>query len=361
MKLHLALVLALIAPAALAQTTIPAQAPAPPDNPITEEKVALGRQLFFDPRLSRDGTVSCHTCHRLLEGPAPADGADGLATSVGVFGHRGGRNAPTVLNAGLRSALFWDGRARSLEEQAKGPLVNPVEMAMPDGDAVVAALEAIPGYRAAFTEAFAAERPAGGSRRITLDEVAKAIATYERTLMTPDAPFDRFLRGDEGALSPQARRGWARFRSLGCLGCHGAATFSGQDFFLRMPANPVDDFEYILAFHKDPGRAGVTGRGKDLNSWRVPSLRNVALTAPYFHNGLVTTLDQAVRIMARVQLRRTLEDEEVNELVAFLQSLTGRLPTQTPPELPGMPRSLLSEALGRHNADPPSPGLVGVP
>lgn len=348
MKLRTAMLLALIAQAALAQTRIPSLAPAPPGNPITDEKVALGRQLFFDPRLSLDGKVSCHTCHRLIEGASPADGADGLATSVGVYGRRGGRNAPTVLNSGLRAALFWDGRARSLEEQAVGPLVNPVEMAMPNLEAVVAVVEAIPGYRAAFAEAFASERRAGASTgaeagagrgrgaRITIDEIAKALGTYQRTLMTPDSPFDRFLGGDESALSPQARRGWDRFRSLGCLGCHGTATFSSADYYLRMPANPVEDFEYILSFNKDRGRATVTGRGKDLNAWRVPSLRNVAITAPYFHNGLVTTLDQAVRIMARVQLRRVLEDEEVAELVAFLSSLTGQLPEQTPPELPGL-------------------------
>jgi len=334
MNLRLAVVLALTAPAAFAQTRIPPRAPAPPGNPITDEKVALGRQLFFDPRLSLDGTVSCHTCHRVVESAGVVDGSDGLSTSIGVYGRRGGRNSPTVLNSGMRSALFWDGRAASLEEQAKGPLVNPVEMAMPSLDAVVAVVDAVPGYRAAFAVAFAAERPKGGG--ITIDEIAKAMATYERTLNTPDSPFDRYTAGDESALSPEARRGWERFRGLGCLGCHGTSTFSQQDFYLRMPANPVDDFEYLLGFNRDLGRGAVTGRGKDLNSWRVPSLRNVALTAPYFHNGLVTTLEQAVRIMARVQLRRTLEYEEVAELVAFLKSLTGRLPEQTPPELPGL-------------------------
>jgi cytochrome c peroxidase len=333
MNPRLAIVLALVAPIALAQTRIPRRAPAPPDNPITEEKIALGRQLFFDPRLSLDGTVSCHTCHRVIAGAWAIDGADGLPTSIGVHGRRGTRNAPTVLNSGLRSALFWDGRATSLEEQAVGPLVNPVEMAMPDLATVVTVVDGIPGYRAAFAEAFAAERAPG--QRLTIDEVAKAIATYERTLMTPDSPFDRFLAGDETALSPRARGGWELFRSLGCLGCHGTTTFSGDDFFLRMPANPVDDFEYLLGFSKDRGRANVTGRGKDVNFWRVPSLRNVALTAPYFHNGLVPTLEQAVRIMARVQLRRVLEEEEVKDLVAFLNSLTGQLPEQTQPELPG--------------------------
>ena len=335
MKTRLAMLFALAAPIALAQSRVPPRAPAPPGNPITDEKIALGRQLFFDPRLSLDGKVSCHTCHRVISGARTIDGADGLPTSVGVYGRRGARNAPTVLNSGLRSALFWDGRATSLEEQAVGPLVNPVEMAMPNLAHVVKVLDGISGYRTAFAEAFAAER-AVPDQGITIDELAKAIATYERTLMTPDSPFDRFLAGDEAALSPRARSGWARFRSLGCLGCHGTATFSREDYYLRMPANPVDDFEYLLGFSRDRGRADVTGRGKDANSWRVPSLRNVALTAPYFHNGLVPTIEQAVRIMARVQLRRVLEDEEVKDLVAFLNSLTGQLPEETQPELPGL-------------------------
>jgi cytochrome c peroxidase len=329
----LTLALTLVASATLAQARLPAVAPAPKDNPITEEKVALGRLLFFDPRLSADGTLSCESCHRLTGNDGPADGADGRRTSLGVGGRMGPRNAPTVLNSGMRAALFWDGRASSLEEQAKGPLSNPVEMAMPP-EAVVAVVEGIPEYRAAFARIFAAQRAPGAG--LSLDEIVKVLATYERTLMTPDSPFDRYLAGDASALDPLEQRGWQRFRSLGCIGCHGTPTFSDQDYFIRMPGNPVDDFEYLLSYSQDRGRLGVTGQGRDMNKWRVPSLRNVALTAPYFHNGMVTTLDQAVRIMARVQLRRTLENEEVAELVAFLKTLTGRLPEQQAPQLPGV-------------------------
>lgn len=288
---------------------------------LNAAQVELGRHLFFDSRLSRTGEVSCASCHDVVGG---GNGADHARFSRGVGGQMGGRNTPTVWNAALRTNLFWDGRAASLEEQARGPITNPVEMGM-EPAAVVQTLDADPQYRAAFERAFAQTRtPDAG---LSFDEVTRALAAFERTLLTCEAPFDRYRRGDETAISEQAREGWQRFNALGCIGCHGTPTFSTGDYFLRFPVRSVPDITYLFRVTDDEGRVGFTDNLKDRNVWRIPSLRNVALTAPYFHNGSVATLEQAVRVMGRAQLNRVLADGDLKALVAFLESLTGERPS----------------------------------
>lgn len=325
---------------------LPRLAPAPPDNPTTAAKVALGRRLFNDPRLSADGSVACRSCHD-LDGGA---GADGRSRSVGIGGQPGGRNAPTVLNAAFQSRLFWDGRAASLEEQASGPMLNPREMGMPSAAAVAERLRGLPEYREPFARAF-------GEGPITLADAARALAAYERTLITPDTPYDRFVRGDATALTPQQLRGMALFAELGCVICHSGPNFSGAALvggsypFRTFPAIAGSDYEARYRLSDDRGRAEGAERGV----WRIPSLRNVGRTAPYFHNGAVERLEEAVKIMARVQLGRplddrpegrwravwepqrqttavlrtaTVSDDEVAEIVAFLHALEGDPPAE---------------------------------
>lgn len=313
---------------------LPEQAPNPPGNPSSPAKVALGKRLFFDRDLSLDGTLSCAGCHDVEGG----SGADGRATSIGIDGQRGSRNAPTVWNAAFQSVLFWDGRADSLEAQAKGPLVNPLEMGMPSLDLVVERVERKPGYRPDFYAAF------GDGAPITIDRIAEAIAAYERTLITPDSPYDRFVRGDLQALTPAQLRGMRQFQRLGCVQCHFGPSFSGASLFderapLRIfPVYPTP-YEQQYGLTKDSG-ASKPGSGR--GSWRVPSLRNVALTGPWFHNGSVSELAEAVRVMSSVQLgytgrylvwsdsqkamleldRPTLDEKTINDLVAFLHALS---------------------------------------
>lgn len=316
---------------------LPAQPTIPAHNPMSKAKVELGRQLFFDPRLSLDGTVSCASCHNVVTG----GGDDDRATSVGVGGKLGNRSAPTVLNAAFMSVLFWDGRAVSLEEQAKGPLINPVEMAMPNHATVVGRLKKIPGYASQFKAVF------GGQDPLSIDNVARAIAAYERTLITPDSPVDRFLKGDKSALSPQAQRGMKQFYKLGCVSCHSGPNYAG--YFTRegalfypwnlqkFPTFRGSTYEAKYELAKDLGRFEVTKQHKDRHMFRIPTLRNIELTAPYMHNGKVPDLEEAVRVMARTQLNKVLEDEEVKAIAAFLKGLTGRLPKQVQPRLPGTP------------------------
>lgn len=334
MRLAIAFILALIVQAAQALTPLPAQPAIPPHNPMSAAKVALGKQLFFDPRLSLDGTVSCFSCHNVTT----AGGDDDRATSVGVAGKLGNRSAPTVLNSAYMSVLFWDGRAASLEAQAKGPLINPVEMAMPDHAAVIARLKRIPGYVRQFNAAF------GGKDPLNIDNVARAIAAYERTLVTPDSPVDRFLKGDKTALSAQAQRGMRLFDKLGCVRCHNGPNYAGlivKEGALFYPWNlqkfptfrgSVYETKYELT--KDLGRYEVTRDIKDRHMFRIPSLRNIALTKPYMHNGMVPNLEEAVRVMARTQLDKELTDADAQDVAAFLEGLTGRLPAQEKPSLP---------------------------
>lgn len=316
---------------------LPAKAPAPPHNPTTREKVELGKILYFDPRLSRTGTVSCNSCHNVMLG-----GEDNRPVSVGINGLKGGRSSPTVWNSAILSAQFWDGRARDLEEQAQGPIANPVEMGATH-ELVVDRLRSIEEYRRLFARAFGAREP------ITIDRVAQAIASYERTLITPDAPADLYLKGQKKALSEQQIRGMKTFESVGCVACHSGVNYAGpalpvgQGFYMKFPTFPGTVYETKYDLLADPGRFSVTKKEEDRNFWRVPTLHNVALTAPYFHNGRVETLAEAVRVMAKTQLNRELTPAQVEDLVAFLESLTGKFPAQTMPRLPATPRTSFTQ------------------
>lgn len=321
-----------LASTALGMDPLPPTPPVPADNPMSPAKVTLGRQLFHDPRLSRTGNVSCASCHNVMAG-----GEDNRPNSVGVEGKTGGRSAPTVWNAAFLSVQFWDGRAASLEEQAKGPLINPIEMGMPDHKSVMERVASIPGYREQFTKVFGVKDP------LTIGNLAKAIAAYERTLLTPNSPVDRFLKGDKKALSPSAQRGMQLATSVGCTTCHSGPNFAGpplpagQGFFMRFPTFPGSEYERKYDLTDDKGRHEVTRKDEDKHLFRVPTWRNVAVTAPYFHNGSVKTLDEAVRVMAKTQLNKTLGDQEVADLVAFLEDLTGEFPKQEMPRLPPTP------------------------
>jgi cytochrome c peroxidase len=278
------------------------------DNPVTPEKVALGRMLFFDKRLSKNQDVSCNSCHDLTR-----YGVDGAATSTGHRKQRGGRNAPTVYNAGDHLAQFWDGRAATLEDQAKGPVLNPLEMAMKDGAAVEAVVASIPGYEPLFKKAFAQEK-----RPLTYDTIAKAIGAYERTLVTPSR-FDAYLKGDAAALDTAEKAGLGVFMASGCPACHNGEAVGGGMYQKLGLVEAVPGL-------KDEGRSQVTHQSGDRFVFKVPSLRNIEKTAPYLHDGSLATLEQAVTFMGRHQLGKTLSKDEVASIVTFLKALTGPLP-----------------------------------
>lgn len=317
---------------AWAQGVLPAKVPVPQDDPMTPAKIALGKQLYFDPRLSLTGTVSCNSCHNLM-----TNGTDNRSVSTGVRGALGSRNSPTVFNAAFHSVQFWDGRAATLEDQAKGPIGNPVEMGMPHGSVEVARVKQIPGYRPEFEKVF------GDNNPITLDNITKAIATFERTLVTPDSPYDRFVQGDKDALSPAAQHGLALVQSNGCTACHSGALFngpqlpSGTGFYMKFPKNVNSAYVKKYDLMADPGRYAVTHKPADKHMWSVQSWRNIALTAPYFHNGSVQTLPEAVRVMESTETDKQLTDTEVADIVAFLNSLTGQPPIVAMPRLPETP------------------------
>ena len=305
----------------------------PADNPTTAEKVELGKQLFFDPRLSIDGTVSCNSCHNIM-----SSGTDNRAD---IGGRRSDRTPPTIWNAAFLTALFWDGRAATLEEQVKVPLLNPLQMGMPNEAAVVERLNTIPGYVEQFKTAF------GDKDAVSYDNMARAIAAFVRTLITPNSPHDRFLAGEKTAMSEQALRGKKLFEQAGCNTCHSGTNFAGpslpigQGYYQRFP-NYKSEYNKKYDLSSDKGRFEVTKAKKDMNRWRVPSLRNVALTAPYFHNGSIETLNEAVRIMAKTQLNLKLSEKRVNDIVAFLTSLNGERPEISVPHLPKLVNSSLA-------------------
>jgi len=286
---------------------LPTHVPVPADNPMSAAKVELGKKLYFEPALSKSGHFSCNSCHNL-----GTWGVDNQATSIGHRWQRGGRNAPTVLNAGFWSKQFWDGRAPLLEDQAKGPPLNSVEMAMDSETAVVARLTEA-GYASEFETVF-------GKHSINYDNMAKAIAAFERTLNTPDAPFDLYVQG-KGDISKAAKRGMQKVADIGCTSCHSGPLFSNNAFV-------------AFKYGSDAGLKSVTGKDKDDHVFRVQSWRNVAMTAPYFHDGKVETLSEAVQTMAKVQLGTTLSHDDVADIVAFLATLTGTAPVITYPQLP---------------------------
>lgn len=299
---------------------IPVKAPDLPGNPATAEKLALGRMLYFDPRLSVTHSISCASCHNIGLG-----GADNSPTSAGFHGTRGGRNAPTVFNAAYNFVQFWDGRAKDLEEQAGGPMVNPVEMASPKQH-VAEQLAALPAYRDDFARAFP-----GDANPVSLANAQKAIAVFEATLITPNAPFDRFLRGDATALDATQKAGLALFMDKGCTACHSGVNVGGS-MYAKFGVVAAPDAKYRPV--GDKGRGGVTGVAADDYFFKVPTLRNIALTAPYFHTGSEPDLAKVVDVMAKTQLGQTLNKTETAQIVAFLNALTGDQPSIVHPQLP---------------------------
>lgn len=282
------------------------------DNP---ELVELGKKLFFEPRLSMSGIISCNTCHNLSRG-----GTDNLKTSIGHKWAAGPVNAPTVLNSSLALAQFWDGRAVDLKEQAAGPIQADIEMGMPHGLALQV-LQSIPGYVEEFEAVF-------GSSEITLDMVTEAIAEFEETLVTPNSRFDQWLKGDDDALTEDELAGYQLFKNSGCTVCHNGPAAGGTSF-QRMGV-----IEPYQSTSPAEGRVAVTGKDADRFSFKVPTLRNVEYNYPYFHDGEARTLEEATDIMGRLQLGRVYEEQEVDQIVAFLKTLTGDMPRVTLPILP---------------------------
>ncbi|SIS50005.1 cytochrome-c peroxidase [Phaeovulum vinaykumarii] len=304
--------------------TIPLAAPTLENNVISRDRVDLGAMLFFDPRMSRSGLFSCQSCHNIGLG-----GVDGLETSIGHGWQKGPRNAPTMLNAVFNIAQFWDGRAPDLAAQAKGPVQAGVEMNNTP-DRVVATLESMPGYVEAFDAAFPGEE-----NPITFDNFALAVEAFEATLITPNAKFDQFLMGNDGAMSDQEKRGLALFIDTGCVACHAGINVGGQGYY---PFGVVEKPGADILPEGDKGRFAVTETADDDYVFRAAPLRNIALTAPYFHSGKVWDLKQAVAIMANSQLGAELSEEQIDDIVAFLGALTGEQPQVVHPTLP--PRTM---------------------
>ena len=308
---------------------LPSVAPAPVDNPTTDEKVRLGKMLFFDKNLSADRSLACESCHKLYE----FAGADGKPVATGINKQQGSRNSPTVWNTAFQRRLFWDGRAQSLEEQSLQPFTNPVEMGMASLEQVVLRVQEQPKYFAAFKRAFAE------GQDITIGKIAQAIASFERTLITNDSPYDDFVRGKKTALSQQQLNGMALFAKTGCVHCHFGPNFSAASVFdsgLAFRIFPANSSRLVKKYGLSPS--------KDQNTvWRVPSLRNVALTGPWLHNGSIKELSEVVRVMAQAQLGRShsrafiwsgstldvlenpdLSDAQIGDIVAFLESLSSK-------------------------------------
>jgi len=278
------------------------------DAPATPEQISLGKKLFFETKLSKDGTLSCNSCHGL-----ETFGVDNRSFSLGVEGQLGGRNAPTVLNAAGHRTQFWDGRAANVEEQAKGPILNPVEMAMDSPKQVIGLLSIDSEYPKMFAAAFPQE-----AKPLNWDNLARAIGAFERQLVTPSR-WDAFLAGDGAALTDPEKKGFKTFVDTGCFGCHNGPFMGGQIFMKLGLVNPWPNQE-------DPGREAITGEKGHRMVFKVPSLRNVAKTGPYFHDGSVDTLEEAVQLMSHHQRGIDLNENEVKSIVAFLGSMTGESP-----------------------------------
>lgn len=282
--------------------------PLPAALKLDEQKVALGRKLFYEPRLSTNNTVACVSCHDLARG-----GVDGLEVSIGVDGARGRINAPTVFNSIFNLAFFWDGRAATLQEQIDGPVTSPIKMGS-SWPQVIGKLKRDHGYSSVFKQLYTAG--------ITPYTVKDAIATFIRSLTTPNSRFDQFLRGNENAINDQEKHGYQLFKLNGCTSCHQGRNIGGNMYQV------IGVMEDYIQNHVDPngahlGRFNVTGRKEDRYKFRVPSLRNIALTAPYFHDGRARKLEDAVKKMAKYQLGRPISDEDVALIVRFLKTLTG--------------------------------------
>ncbi|WP_457666533.1 cytochrome-c peroxidase [Thiolapillus sp.] len=309
---------ALIAGTGFVSTSLAAEEPIQVLQPVQNVNLAqveLGKKLYFDPRLSRSGFISCNSCHNLSMG-----GTDNLKTSIGHKWAQGPINAPTVLNSSLNLAQFWDGRAKDLKEQAGGPIANPGEMAS-NHTLAVDVLQSIPGYVREFKLVF-------GTDKVTIDEVTQAIAEFEKTLVTPNSRFDQWLLGKKDALTPKELAGYELFKSSGCSGCHNGPAVGGNSFQKMGLVKPYKTSS------KAEGLAAVSGKDADRFKFKVPTLRNVELTYPYFHDGEAATLAEAVDIMGRLQLGRKFSETEIAQIVAFLKTLTGEQPSFQLPILP---------------------------
>jgi cytochrome c peroxidase len=297
-----------------ARTAEPIQ-PISPAKVTDDAKVELGKKLFFDPRLSKSGFISCNSCHNLATG-----GVDNLPSSIGHGWQLGPINSPTVFNSSYNVAQFWDGRAKDLQEQAAGPIENPSEMAS-SHELAIDVLNSIPGYVDEFEKVY-------GSKNITIENATDAIAAFEETLVTPDSRFDRWLKGDDGAITKTELEGYELFKAKGCTTCHmGAAV--GASLFQKMGL--------VKPYHTDNkamGRYDVTKQDEDKMVFKVPTLRNIQLTYPYFHDGSLWDLKEVVKTMADIQLGIPVDDAEADKIVAFLMTLTGDIPEITLPVLP---------------------------
>ena len=311
---------------------LPASPPIPADNPQTQAKIELGKQLYFDRRLSADQDLTCNSCHNLMAG-----GDDNRALSRGEGGRLTTRSAPSLWNVAFNTVYFWDGRAPSLEAAILEHLQDKVIMGL-DPDRLHERLVSVPAYTDAFKSVF------GSSRQADNIVVARALASFIRTLVTTDSPYDKYLRGDKQAISAQAKKGFDTFIETGCASCHfwvnlagpvpGLAFQSGEGFYELFPNFPGTEEEQRYQLTADPGRISVTGISTDRRMWRVSILRNIALTAPYFHNGKVATLAEAVRVMAKTQLNVDLDRNQIDDITAFLHTLTGKFPSIVLPRLP---------------------------
>lgn len=297
-----------------AQSAEPIQ-PIVPAQQVNLGMVELGKKLYFDPRLSKSGFISCNSCHNLSMG-----GTDNIKTSIGDKWQQGPINAPTVLNSSLNLAQFWDGRAADLKAQAGGPIANPGEMAFTHTLAI-GVLESIPAYKREFKQVFAKDK-------IDIDQVTLAIAEFEKTLVTPNARFDQWLLGRKDALTADELAGYNLFKTSGCVACHNGPAVGGNSFQKMGVVAPYK------ASSPAEGRIAVTGKDADRFNFKVPTLRNVELTYPYFHDGAANTLPEAVDVMGKLQLGKTFTKDENGKIVAFLKTLTGDQPSFTLPVLP---------------------------
>ncbi len=312
--LALVLGLGVISPAFAAPRDEPIQ-PIPAAKPGNQAQVELGKKLFFDPRLSKSGFISCNSCHNLSMG-----GTDNLKTSIGDHWKQGPINAPTVLNSSMNVAQFWDGRAADLKAQAGGPIANPGEMAFSHA-LTVEVLDSIPAYKEEFNKAF-------GAPGVDIDRVKTAIAAFEETLVTPNSRFDKWLNGDDAALTANELAGYKLFKESGCVACHNGPAIGGASF---QKMGVMEPYKTASAAQ---GRVAVTGKDADRMNFKVPTLRNVERTYPYFHDGGAATLTEAVETMGKLQLGKTFTNEENVKIVAFLHTLTGDQPEFMLPILP---------------------------
>ncbi len=291
---------------------LPTEAPNPA-NPLTKEKIALGKALYYDVRLSKDKTQSCNTCHNIA-----TYGVDNEPTSKGDNGGRGTRNSPTVFNAALHSAQFWDGRNKDVEEQAGGPILNPVEMAIPDEAFVLDRLKKVDAYKKMFSDAYPNDKDP-----FTFKNLTWAIAAFERTLLTP-SKFDKFLAGNDKALSAAELKGMKTFVDVGCTTCHSGALLGGT-LFMKFGLT-VNYWDLTHSAVVDSGKYVETHNLADMYVFKSMPMRNIEKTAPYFHDGSVADLGEAIKIMGKAELNRDLTDKQVADIEVFLKTLTGDIP-----------------------------------